>query len=492
MHLDEGGTDVDACLTVFHSIQTVPSSVDKESAFVTSLLPFPTKMSDDIDVKPQVGPIPRTQPLPNVSWGKNFFKVELLVGENGTGSSSNDHQLMLPFQQTHVKDAPLSLDYYVATPGLSFSIRCRLARPSREGALYGARVYIDSGLAGKDNVYRHWSNHWHSEWAGGGDDDEVDRSTADHYFWMNPGQQEHIIEGFYRSYNESNKFVFAEPSRKRTVDGDPAIDFFSELDTVGVIRIMFCQVDSFQESFNSRHNKVFRPSQVVVDRNIDKKIQMSVKPGRVVNDGGQIAEQEAVLSKEIVYERRLIYNTFGGFSARQVTAQYSSRSVFYRGMPLKALLTENVRFQGIMAFFREVSSERMNLSTEQRLIDISTSSEQAGHCDTQSEDQRTVAETTQASTNDFVRVEDLVHHISKSLSPAGSYILCTGKNHRGGKRNAVLDYGEKYVQRQGAELDLKLQDFAHKERGLVAFFMNQPGVYDLELDGIEPTSKAQE
>jgi hypothetical protein len=58
------------------------------------------------DVKSRVGHIPPPQPLLPPSEGKNFFKVELLVGKN--------RQVIRPFFQHHITDAPLSIDHYVA------------------------------------------------------------------------------------------------------------------------------------------------------------------------------------------------------------------------------------------------------------------------------------------------------------------------------------------------------------------------------------------
>ena len=85
------------------------------------------------DAKPAVGFIPQREPLPPPTEGKMYFKVELLVGD--------DEQLVLPFKQEHVCHE-LAIDYYVAMDGL----QTRQASPGR-GALYGARVYIDSGDA---------------------------------------------------------------------------------------------------------------------------------------------------------------------------------------------------------------------------------------------------------------------------------------------------------------------------------------------------------
>ena len=85
------------------------------------------------DGRPPAGSIPEAQPLQPASFGKNFFKVEFLVGRNTSERSNDKHQLMLPFRQDQPEDESLSLDYYIATPCLAFSIRVRLDRPAKEG-----------------------------------------------------------------------------------------------------------------------------------------------------------------------------------------------------------------------------------------------------------------------------------------------------------------------------------------------------------------------
>mmetsp|Transcript_24405 Transcript_24405/g.27313 ORF Transcript_24405/g.27313 Transcript_24405/m.27313 type:complete len:202 (+) Transcript_24405:361-966(+) len=166
---------------------------------------------------------------------------------------------------------------------------------------------------------------------------------------------------------------------------------------------------------------------------------------------------------------RLIYNTYEGFTARRLTTMYSNRVEFYKGMPLKCLFDKKVRFQGIMVFFRKVAELRTDQATTLR-IDLTTEQ----RIDTEA----SMAAAPQVMTNDWVCVEDLVRYVSKSLSPAGSYLVCTGKHYRAS--NNIRDYGEKYVQKQGTSQENKLRNFSEKEDGLVDFFKKNPGVYDLE------------
>lgn len=408
------------------------------------------------DVKPRIGPIPASVPLLPPSEGKNFFKVELLVGD--------DRQLMRPFHQENHSDGPLSIDYYVATSGLHFSVRVKFSRPTKEGALYGARVYVDSGSASYDDVYKTWSETPN-------DDSTVDTSDADHYFWMDPGDTEHIINGFYKSPTESQRFEFAEPSRKRSREYEnEGVELCDDLDTIGSIRIVFCKVDTLKPN-RHRRNKCI-PQQASIDSNLDRKIKISTKPGRIVKDGTTNVSREAVLSNEIVYERRLVYNSFEGFTARRMFYKHIQKVDFYKGMPLAALMDKAVRRTAVVTFFRNVSTARFDL----------TSSELAKQA---SEGVSITTADGGGSMIDFMRVEDIVHYLCESLSPAASYIVCTGRMKPG-------NYGEVAVQSTGGSNAEKFQDYCEKERGLVNFFMSEPGNFELELDGVDPKKRPKE
>jgi hypothetical protein len=234
---------------------------------------------------------------------------------------------------------------------------------------------------------------------------------------------------------------------------------------------MFCCVDSKPSEKIRNIDYHRKPQQATTNKSYDEKIKMSTKPGNIIQDGCSSSKRKDILDRDILYERRLIYNTYGGFSARRTTNQYSNSGVFYKGMPLKCFLEQHeVRFQGVITFFREVAALRIGQASDIR-IDLTT--------EQRIDDTQAARNAPQVLTNDWVCVEDIVHHVSKSLSPAASYILCTGMQHHA--KNDVNDYGEKYVQKQGASEDEQFQDFAEKESGLVQFFKNNPGVYNLEL-----------
>ena len=135
------------------------------------------------DIKPRVGHIPRVAPLKPPSYWQNFFKVEVLVPRTKTGKPE---QVVRPFHQARLQDAPLNIDSYVAIPGLPFALRVSMTRAGEEGALYGARVYIDSGETKDNKVFRSWNDDEDVVLV----DESVDTSRADHYFWFSEGQKE--------------------------------------------------------------------------------------------------------------------------------------------------------------------------------------------------------------------------------------------------------------------------------------------------------------
>jgi hypothetical protein len=403
--------------------------------------------------KPVVGILPSTDPLRRSTNGKQYFSVELLVGDD------KDPQLLLPFCQYH-PCRELSIDNYIATLGLQFQIRVRLARPRQEGALYGARVYIDKGAADRYTVYQRWGSS-----APSSRDEEnctIDTAEADHYFWFPVGETEHVIKGFFKSATESRSFVFAKPSRKRKSDD---VNFLKELEQLGIIRIAFSSVVETIDR-TGQPLVVMNPKRANVDEKLDYKIKIVAAPGKTVRDGVESTE-EAVLSNEVIFERRLVYNTFEGLTTLHALQFHTHKTDFYKGMPLNVLLQKSVRLQAIIAFFRRVGENRVDLSTATRLHQASEGE----------------AITAPVHNLDaFARVEDIVHYICRSVSPAASYIICNGKEKKG-------NYGEKEFQCVGLSEEKGLQDYADKERGLVRFFAQEPGTFDLVLDSIDTTRK---
>jgi len=541
-----------------------------------------TKTDTMSGIKPPVGYIPSTHPLLPPSQGMHFFQVDLLVG----GPASSNHQRLLPFRQvpSAFGNTTVDTDYYAVTEGLQFSIRVQLARPVEAGSLYGARVYVDSSSVGRDKVYTQWSESGDAEDEGDEDVDDdkshktrasvasgaasvassmikeeddketVDFSKADHYFWMPQGTTEHVIKGFYKSPTTSHNFVFAEDffssscsvSTKRSHSGAPkrsahdtavaALDAAqgSRPKYLGQIRIVFCRVENVKHRTRAEMNRLLKenlaPQHVSswVDDNDDedasdeKKIQLLTKPGKSILDGCPLEPKVAILSKDILYERRIIYNSHSGYLGQSGGLSSSVSSIlptdkvhFYMAMPLQVLLDRQVRSQAIMTFHRSLCTARVDHSQWKKIgmggavvpspgASVSSVSAASGgfgdnHMRRRHRGKREKVSKPRAGANDFVRVEDLVHYISSALSPAASFMVCTGKekirrvyseDSSKQKRKLVAlekNYGERHVQRlvrsapqEGDSLQqLQQQDFADKEMGLVAFFQSRPGTYEL-------------
>ena len=61
---------------------------------------------------------------------------------------------------------------------------------------------------------------------------------------------------------------------------------------------------------------------------------------------GCLGLQNAIWSKDILYERRLVYNTMGGFSSTHKTKWLPTESNFYKGTSFKVLEDKVVRYIG--------------------------------------------------------------------------------------------------------------------------------------------------
>eukprot|EP00947_MAST-08B_sp_MAST-8B-sp1_P006180 g6180.t1 len=88
-----------------------------------------------------------------------------------------------------------------------------------------------------------------------------------------------------------------------------------------------------------------------------------------------------------------------------------------------------------------------------------------------------------ARANAYVGVEDLVHFLCDSFSPAVSYAICVGKLHK--SESGELNMGEGLVQRprSGTTKQQRQAMFPDKEAGLVKLFTDEPGTYDLKERG---------
>mmetsp|Transcript_53985 Transcript_53985/g.80495 ORF Transcript_53985/g.80495 Transcript_53985/m.80495 type:complete len:267 (+) Transcript_53985:508-1308(+) len=245
-----------------------------------------------------------------------------------------------------------------------------------------------------------------------------------------------------------------------------------------MIRVMFCSVEKIVTTnlSNHRRKKSADPEAADIHPNLDHKIKIVTKPASVVRDGQDPGTKKAILKKHIIFERRLKYNAYEGYERKGNVGTITSSPDYFKGMTLNVLQQLNVRKQAINTFLRSVKNERFDL-TQKNIIDI---------VEEGVNNPRDVAGTSQDTTNDFVRVEDLVHFICKSLSPAGSYIICVGRS------KEPDNYGEKIIQDLDAKKNKRFLDYATKEKGLVNYFKSDPEDYDLEQDGIDPKRNPKE
>jgi len=110
----------------------------------------------------------------------------------------------------------------------------------------------------------------------------------------------------------------------------------------------------------------------------------------------------------------LICNTLEGHMGAGDLKLESTSVKMYKGLPLVNLKDPRVRCQAILAFINTYTNEmeqgRYNKDKE-----------------------------------GYIYIVALARYISKALSRAGSYLLCTG-NHYVGNNGRDVDYGEKYIQ----------------------------------------------
>ena len=79
----------------------------------------------------------------------------------------------------------------------------------------------------------------------------------------------------------------------------------------------------------------------------------------------------------------------------------------------------------------------------------------------------------------WVRITDMVDAICNDLSPAGSYLICTGQYHVD-KETGIRNYGETVRQNLEATREERRADYETKVERLKHFFANNPDVYDIQ------------
>jgi len=84
----------------------------------------------------------------------------------------------------------------------------------------------------------------------------------------------------------------------------------------------------------------------------------------------------------------------------------------------------------------------------------------------------------------WVRITDMVDAICNDLSPAGSYLICTGQYHVD-KETSIRNYGETVLQNSEATSEEKRADYETKVERLKHFFTNNPDIYDSQDYGFD-------
>ena len=373
---------------------------------------------------------------------KSFFKVELLVGARG-----QRRVRMAPFEE--VVDETVSTDSYVAVEGQPFAIRVTIARPRRDNSVYGGRVYIDAPCNAVEQLN--------------------ENDGMDHFFWIGPGQTEYIIEGFYKNHAESQQFVFAKPAQQN----ECATNTWR---SIGGIRIAFSLLERWEQRGK---NQTFEPKQAAIDAeaSIERKgKELSAQPGDTVTDNLPQTEREAVLSDEVVFEKRIEYDTICGYMASQEMRKYFNRKTLYKRLPIVILMQEDVQRKCIDMYLTLVPSKLRDAKIIENLDNT------AGQSSSE------VAAPAKPDKWLFVRVTDIVNEICKDLSPAGSYLICTGQCHV--DKNGNQNYGETVLQNSEATSEATSEeerraDYETKVQGLTKFFNSNPHVYDSQDCGAD-------
>mmetsp|Transcript_16470 Transcript_16470/g.47300 ORF Transcript_16470/g.47300 Transcript_16470/m.47300 type:complete len:347 (-) Transcript_16470:386-1426(-) len=304
----------------------------------------------------------------------------------------------------------------------------------------------------------------------------------DHFFWFGPDETEYTIEGFYQNQTKSKQFVFAKPVQERGV----AASFIDDREmqkerlpntskSIGSIRIVFSLVDRWRKQ--PKHNSTCCPKQAVInaEAHIDcKGKELSVRPGDTIDDGTPTTERQAILSNDIVFEKRIIFNTFCGYRANKKTMRETNQIIFYQALPLSVLMQGDVRKQCIHMYLVQIPSQQMRAQLENNITEALHRNHAAGQS---SSEGTTPAAVASVKADEWVRVLDLVRAISRDLSPAGSHLICTGKHHV--DQDAIENYGEMVVQNTEATEEERAVDVVHKEKCLASYFTSSPHTYDI-------------
>ena len=389
--------------------------------------------------------------------GRPYFSCALQIGES--------EEPLLPILKDGRELPKLLQLHYVAVDGAEFSIKCSLARPAPEGLAYGARVYVD----------------------GATDDDG--KAVADHFFWFGPGETQYVVRGFFAGNDSSFRFRFgaprakgSEPSSKR-----PRLD---GTQTVGCIRVQFCKVSRWVTRKGGAKTSE-KPAVAAAGGRKERASNVAAVPGpKSADDGLAALEREAVLSSDVLCEVRTIFNDFAGFRAlvggggAHVRAAMQSPETF-QGCPLAVLAAPDVRRRAIDCFLRAIQDGLLEHESSRRVlgVELGARAPPAPEAPRGGDDD----DDAEPDPNSAVAIADLARAICRTLSPAGSRLVCAGdKDPPLGRARTHLIEGA--VQRIDAPEAERLADFDLKTAGLLDHFSSLPDLY--EVLSLEAASKS--
>lgn len=336
--------------------------------------------------------------------------------------------------------------YYCAERGSRFAVKCCLLRPAPEGFAFGARVYVDSGSTAVTYA---------RAGAEPGDHGDVDAAEFDHYFWFGPGETTYVVHGFYRDAATSFPFEFGSTAANTT--GATSGGYEAARD-IGVIRIQFAKVERWLPKRRVVQKTRLRQSAGALLADAKGQRLAAKAAAEAAADGLDDVDVDAVLSPGVLYESRLFYNDFDGYR-RQASAGSAMLDPYaFRGLPLRAFEEPDVRRRCVDTFLRALQRGQLIIETQVHLASLS---EPDRGCDDTS---------LNIGTNDPVDIGHVVDALSRTLSPAASYLTCLGERKPG-------NYGEGNVQRFGK--DIADQDREPKLRALEAYFADRPDLYHL-------------
>ena len=400
---------------------------------------------------------------------QGYFKAFLVVGEG------DDEEEMYPLIVEDKPEDNASVQHFVAISGRPFKLKVQLQRPAPPGVKYGARVYVDTGVVGEFSVQEldeHTGQFQEQSYVfeENVDDDakqimkKAQEMEMDHFFWLRNDQVNYEISGFYGSGESEYQFVFGDlESTNIELDKLGGKEKMEVSKQLGTIRIQWSIVDHMKPRDDIGY-QYQAPKQAAGDSGglMDRKgVHLSTRPGKRLKTGAQ-TKDVAVLKKEIIYENLIHFNDFYGY---QTSEKHNSRASDgpgrLRALPLSEFIhpeygiaDKKKRKKYIEKFLRWHQGGRYQAVS-------SSSSSSSNNSSSSGRDP-----------NAFVETESLAWFITDTLSPATSYILCTGKAKDG-------NFGEKLVQNiKCSDLQRKAY-FDDKENGLVEFFQSNPSGYEL-------------